>query len=347
MTWLVGQLSMLRVAAFTGGKDVPSARYRVRQYIPLLREKGVQLREYSALLGCYPPASRWFRPFWGAATLASRLPGVVASFAYDLTLLQREMVSTFLTTEPYTKRPRALDVDDAIWLHRRGGLARELARRCDGVICGNAFLAENFLRWNPNVHLLPTGVDIERYRPANRADQPDLLIGWCGTSGNLRELYAIEGSLAKALEERSQARLLVISDKHPQFRTVPAERVLFRPWSPDAEVTGIQQMAVGIMPLQESLWARGKCSFKMLTYMACEVPVVVSPVGMNSEVLSLGCCGLPALSDRQWVDALASLLDHPDQRRTMGRTGRQIVEKHYSTRLLAPRFASILKSFVA
>jgi glycosyltransferase involved in cell wall biosynthesis len=103
-------------------------------------------------------------------------------------------------------------------------------------------------------------------------------------------------------------------------------------------------MTVGIMPLEESLSARGKCSFKMLTYMACEVPVVVSPVGMNGEVLSLGCSGLAAETEQQWAEALAFLLDHPGERRAMGRIGRHVVDTHYSTRVLAPRLASILKS---
>src|SRR5688572_19387775 len=159
---------MLRVAAYTGGRSVPSARFRVRQYIDALRGEGVELREYCALLDSYPPRQRSLRPLWAAAALGERMVAAARSWRADLTLLQRTMLSSFLTAEPLTRRPRVLDVDDAIWLHRGGfggSSARRLARMCDLVICGNAFVAEHFEQWNPNVRLLATGVDTARFRP--------------------------------------------------------------------------------------------------------------------------------------------------------------------------------------
>ena len=139
---------MIKVAAFTGGRDVPSARFRVRQYIGRLRSEGVEVNEYPAPLCAFPPKSQWIRPIWGVATLAARLPGIFMSYRHDVTLFQREMLSTFMTLEQFTKRPKVLDVDDAIWLHRGGGYAARLARNCEAIICGNDFLAEHFSRWN-------------------------------------------------------------------------------------------------------------------------------------------------------------------------------------------------------
>src|SRR5438270_3696681 len=142
---------MIKVAAFTGGWAVPSARFRVRQLVPALRESGVDVREWPAPLGAYPPPSRSWRPAWTVATLGARLPGIAWSYRADVTLLQREMLSTFVTLEPLTRRPRVLDVDDAIFLSRGGKFAERLARRCESVICGNDYLADRFRAWNDRV----------------------------------------------------------------------------------------------------------------------------------------------------------------------------------------------------
>src|SRR5436309_3387217 len=107
---------MLRVAAYTGGKNVPSARFRVRQYIPALSGLGVELREYHAGLGSYPPSRKILRPVWGAAAVGERIVSAAASSFADMTLLQREMIATLMTAAPLTRSPPALDVDDAIWL---------------------------------------------------------------------------------------------------------------------------------------------------------------------------------------------------------------------------------------
>src|SRR5438445_4239438 len=134
--------NMLKVAAYTGGRHVPSARFRVRQYVPALRGLGVELREYEARFRSYPPSRKALRPLWGAAAISERMISAGASFWADMTLLQREMIATMLTVEPLTRSPRALDVDDAIWLRRDGSAAQRLARMCQVVSCGNDFLAE-------------------------------------------------------------------------------------------------------------------------------------------------------------------------------------------------------------
>src|SRR5580704_6450641 len=142
---------MLRVIAYTGGHNAPARVPRVQYYIPHLRDLGIELTECPSRAGLYPPEEyKWMRPAWGLWNLADHVPAVVRSYNYDVTLLQREMLSTFVTLEPFTKRPRVLDVDDAIWVHRGGRFARRLAGLCDHVICGNNFLAQEFSRWNPS-----------------------------------------------------------------------------------------------------------------------------------------------------------------------------------------------------
>ena len=330
----------LSVAALTGGMDVPSARFRVRQYIQQLDSYGVKVTEFPASLSAYPPQTHIVRPFWGIATLVSRIPSTLKSYSYDLTFLQREMFSTFKTLEPLTKRPRVLDVDDAIWMHRRGQFAAHLASQCEGIICGNSFLAEQFRQWNSHVTMIPTAVDTDAFVPGSPVEEP--IIGWSGTSGGFKYLYGIESALSHVLRELPGSKLRIVSDSLPSFRQVPLNKVEFIRWSPENEVSAIQGMAVGIMPLADSQWERGKCSFKMLTYMACGIPVVVSPVGMNIEVLSHGRSGLAAKTIDDWVDALSSILQDRKQRIKMGANGRQTVLQKYSVNVLAPKLAETL-----
>ena len=337
---------MLRVIAYTGGHNAPARVPRVQQYIPYLNVLGIEVTESASRAGLYPPERGfWKRAGWGLWNLAEHLPAVGQSYRYDVTLLQREMLSTFVTLEPFTKRPRVLDVDDAIWVHRGGGFARRLARSCDHVICGNRFLAEGFSRWNPSVSVLPTAVDTRRFIPANgshRAGRP--VIGWLGLSSGFCYLYEIEAALRDVMRNHPESVLRIISDKAPQFRVLPASQVEYVPYSREREVTDIQEMTVGIMPLDNSDGSRGKCSFKMIQYMSCGIPVVVSRLGMNAEVLQKGEIGFGAANRQDWVDALEALLASPELCARMGRAGRAVAELHYSIEVLAPRLAQILRA---
>src|SRR5208282_35082 len=155
-------------------------------------------------------------------------------------------------------------------------------------------------------------------------------------------LYAIEPALREVLRNHPEARLRVVSSSPPKFQTLPAEQVEFVPYARQEEAADIQGMTIGIMPLDDSVGSRGKCSFKMLQYMACGLPAVVSPVGMNAEVLRQGEVGFGARNLREWVDGLEMLLKDPDLCAGMGKAGRMVVEQNYSLEVLAPRLAKIL-----
>jgi glycosyltransferase involved in cell wall biosynthesis len=277
--------------------------------------------------------------------VAANLPDVLASWQGDLTLLQREMISTLVTLEPFTKGPRVLDVDDAIFLYRQGRAAKRLAELCEVVICGNAYLGDWFSQFNKRIELLPTAVDTERYAPRIQPGAGDggLTLGWIGTSGNLKYLTMIEEALLGVLDRFPRVCLRVISDRPPDLGRLPSDRWVFHRWTPESEVAQIQGMDIGLMPLEDSPWARGKCSFKMLQYLACGVPVVVSPVGMNQEVLLVGEVGLGARNSDEWAEALATLISDDALRHRLGAQGRAVVETKYSVRALAPKMASILK----
>jgi glycosyltransferase involved in cell wall biosynthesis len=221
-------------------------------------------------------------------------------------------------------------------------MARRLARLCDVVICGNLFLAEQFSQWNRNVRILPTAVDTSRFFPAPLRRRPGL-IGWSGSSSGLPYLYAIETGIATVLERHPEARLRIISDRPPAFRMVPPHRVEFVPWTPEVEVKSIQELSIGLMPLEDTDWERGKCSYKMLLYAACGVPAVASPVGMNAAVLSAAEIGYAPATTDEWVQALDGLLLDPDDAIRRGQRGRELMVRDYSVDIIGPRLAALLR----
>jgi glycosyltransferase involved in cell wall biosynthesis len=333
----------VRVAAYTGGLMVPSARARVRQYIEPLSRHGITVREYPLPWGNTLPQRHGLRPLWMAATAVSRITDLTRSWRADVTWVSRQFLPAFAPLQVMAKRPMILDVDDAVWLNTGGRRACDLARASNLVVCGNSFLANQFSRWNANVTIIPTAVDTSWYRPdiAGDDDGPGrpLFLGWTGTSGNFPFLYAIEEAMMQVLQYCGRAKLLILADRPPQFHRLPASRVRFQRWTPYTESAAFARMSIGLMPLADNDWCHGKCSYKMLCYMAAGLPVVVSPAGMNREVLALGEVGLSARCRQEWVDALIALLDDVDLRRRMGAAGRAVVEAHFSLERLAQQYA--------
>jgi glycosyltransferase involved in cell wall biosynthesis len=336
----------MRVAAYTGGPNVPSARARIRQYIGPLSALGVSVQEYPLPWGNALPKNCCLRPLWAAATAVSRAGTIACSWKAEVTWVSRQFLPAFAPIHVLAKRPVILDVDDAIWLNTGGHRARELARASELVVCGNSFLASQFSQWNPRVTVIPTAVDTSLFRPVvpDKADHPDSVLGWIGTSGNFPFLYAIEGALKRVMEDRRDLRLLVVADKQPQFRQVPESRVEFQRWSPSVESESIGRMTIGLMPLADDAWCQGKCSYKMLCYMASGLPVVVSAAGMNSEVLAMGEAGFGARSEREWVDSLTMLLEDANLRRRMGAVGRAVIEERFSLPRLTERYAAVFRA---
>lgn len=358
---------LLRVAALTSGRNVPSARFRIRQHIAPLRAAGIAVREHAPPIEKYAPLPGFApllngtrprpaafllpcRALWEGAKLAARIPGVVASWHSDVTWLGRELLPGCRTLEPALKRPYVLDVDDAIWLSRPWAAAAigRVARDAALVLAGNAYLAEWLGAHCRDVRVVPTAIDCERFRPRDTppaSGENDFVIGWTGSSSNLKYLHALEMPLRRFLGRHANAVLCVVADRAPQFSDLPAGRVRFVRWSPDVEANAVRAFDAGLMPLPDEPAARGKCSFKMLQYMACGVPVVVSPVGMNAEVLARGDCGFAARTPADWEDALEALHADPDTRARLGAAGRVIAERHYSRAVVGATLAQVFGEF--
>ena len=338
----------MRVAAYTGGMMVPSARARVRQYISPLRELGIAVEEYPLPWGNILPRRHSLRPFWMAATAVARAATLACSWKADVTWVSRQVLPAFAPLHSLAKRPMILDVDDAVWLNTGGHRAQNLARASDLVVCGNSFLADHFSRWNQNITIIPTAVDTTWYRPRrSNSGTTKMVLGWTGTSGNFPYLYSIEHALARVLAQYSNASLLIVADRPPDFKHLPQARVEFETWSPSTELSAFARMSIGLMPLADNAWCNGKCSYKMLCYMAAGIPAVVTPAGMNREVLSLAEVGLGADTEPEWFTALSALLSDVGLRERMGAAGRAVVEEHFSLHQLAARYAAAFVSLGA
>lgn len=352
----MGDAGVIRVAALTSGRRIPSARFRVRQHISSLARRGIQVREHAPLISKFAVPRPWpagvsymYAPhYYGlqALKLASRTPGLVGSWLADVTWLERQVLPGFLTLEPLLQRPIVFDVDDAIWLMRPWGesTVARTAAMASIVVVGNEFLRDWFAPHAADVRVVPTAIDTRRFHP--RTDEREdgrFTIAWTGSAVSLGWLQQIEADLAGFMRDRPESQLLVIADRPPEFSVLPAERVRFVPWSPKVEAEALRDADVGLMPLGDTAMTRGKCSFKMLQYMATGIPVIVSEVGMNREVLALGDVGYGVPAGASWRDALEASFTQRELGREQGVRGRQVVEQHFSKHIVAAQLAQVFR----
>lgn len=336
----------LRVTALTAGRRDPSRRFRVCQFVAPLARRGIEVAEHHPFFSKYTPAPvARLGLLWTAGKILARAPGVAAARFGDVTWLQRELIPGRLTLEKLAGRKLLFDVDDAVWMGRRGGgdAVERIAERSRGVIAGNEFLADYFRRRGARAWVVPTCVDTERWVQAPRRERAEWIVGWSGTSSNLKYLYAIEEALAAFLDGHDDASLLVVSDAAPRFAKIPSGRWRFRRWSAAAEVRQAQEMDVGLMPLAATDWERGKCGLKLLTYMAVGAPAVASPVGTSAEIMRRGEAALAATTDDDWHRALCLLYDDRELAARLGANGRRLVEAHYSVGRHADTLAGIFR----
>ena len=339
----VVKLSTIDVLALTLGKETPSSRFRVRKLINDLSLCGVNVTEHYAKYGGYPPAGLFNRLKWLPKTALNSYTRVTKADKYDVTWIQKPLISTLYSFERFCKSPMVFDVDDAV--HLRGENCKKIAIKSEHVICGNEFLAEYYAKYS-NVSIIPTAVDTDYFLPATNKLSNDIIVGWSGSSSGFKFLYDIEEQLLVLVHKFPELIIKIVSNQKPDFKLLPEKNVQYVRWSPENEVTEIQNFTVGLMPLSDTPWSRGKCSYKMLTYMSAGIPVVVSGVGMNIEIMNHGQCGLLMKKNEEWAEAIESVILSRELQINMGNIGREIVCDHYSNKVIAPKLAKVLKGFV-
>ncbi len=324
----------------------PGQRFRFEQYIGPLAERGIAI-ECKPLIDTttadilYEPRRYLRKTAVVLGGAGARLRAIAASRNYDAVLVSRE---GFPLGPPWVERalrlagvPYIFDFDDAIWIPnashanrlvaplkfpRKAGLA---CRWATLVTAGNRYLAQWASEFNDHVRILPTTIDTDVYRPSPPIPSDRPVIGWSGSHSTAQHLRPLMPILAD-IQQRRGVRLLVIGA--PPFNTEGAD-VEFVRWTEQDELQQLRRLDIGVMPLPDTEWARGKCGLKALQYMSLGIPTVMSPVGVNVDIAEGGAAWL-AHEPAEWTAALERLLDEPETRTRLSEAGRRRVEERYS-----------------
>jgi glycosyltransferase involved in cell wall biosynthesis len=324
----------LKVLFLIQGHTVAASRYRVLQYIPYLKAKGIE-----------PAVSLYPRTLKENLRFFSALP------QYDIVFLQRKRFN-----QPrlgwLRKRAKRIvyDFDDAV-MYRNSKAADpssrtrkrrfiQMIRASDFVIAGNEFLKGEVLPFNPNVDVIPSAIDQERYPLKDyRAAKERMTIGWIGDHGSIHYLEKMKPIFDRIGKKHPNAELKIVCDTFFDCDHLPVVKKL---WTAEEEVRDLQGFDIGVMPLVEDPWSWGKCGLKIIQYQGVGLPVVCTPVGINKDLVENEVNGLWARTPEEWEGKLSFLIEHPDLREKMGREGRKRVLERFTIQACAPRLYAIL-----
>lgn len=336
------------------GSLAASTRYRIEQYVPELANFGIKFK-VSSLLGDEYLRHRYLGDKFPLSIVLKsgfkRIWDLCHQHDFDVIFLYCELFPLLpgFIESGILRKPYIYDFDDAFYLkYRSGKLAFTsplLGRKFDQVIscasyvtAGNQVLAKYARLYNPNVLYLPTVVDTSRYLPRQHSsDAKVFTIGWIGSPSTAIYLNELVAPLSN-LGLESRVRFVVVGGKAP---LIPNVNVVEVDWSESTELDMIKSFDVGVMPLPNNEWARGKCAFKLIQYMACGVPVIASPIGANVELVSKDC-GLMASTPSEWLAAFRKMRDRLDMRNAMSIACRERVVSNYSLHNNLPILASTI-----
>ena len=344
------------------GPQAASHRVRLSQFQPGLAGAGIDLQIQSLLDNAYLQRSfSGRRPSLQGllAAYGRRLQALRQADRFDLAIVHCELLP-FLPgwlERQLLQIPFIYDCDDAFFLKYRSGRLRplqpllgakadRLMTAAEAVTAGNTALAAYARLFNSNVTVLPSVVDTDQFcpaepPPAERIGEP-FTLGWIGSPSTAPYLQLLVEPLQQLARERP-VRLLVVGGSSPAIAGV---EVIEQPWSLDQEVPLIQQFDVGLMPLPDTPWTRGKCAYKLIQCMGCGIPVVASRVGANLDTVPPEC-GLLAETPEEWLVALRLLAADPSRRQRMGQAARHWVEQHYSLRSALPVLTDVIQRAAA
>ncbi len=344
----------------------PGQRFRFEQYLPALQRAGWQC-DHSPIVnadddrilyqkGNYLEKARFVRN-----SHRTRQADVARMDQYDIIFIYREALMTrSIRYEQRFRRSKAkliFDFDDSIWLpntseaNRRWSWMKDprktskLVSLCDRVFAGNEYLAEYARRFNPNgTVIVPTTIDTGEYQPRQERKDGPVVIGWSGSITTIQHFrYAIPA--LRALKEKFGERITfrVVGDGS---YSEPSLSLQGLPWRKATELDDLRSMDIGIMPLPDDEWSRGKCGLKGLQYMALEIPTIMSPVGVNTDIIHDGVDGFLASSTGEWVEKLSRLIEDAELRARMGKAARQTVVERYSLSAWENRYTGFYNELI-
>ncbi len=315
--------------------EQPSSRYRVFQFLPTLTELGFQCTVLEA------PQRRPLKRLLYVPRL------LLLAVKSDVLFVQKRMLPAWLLFILRGLKVKIIfDIDDAVYL--RPLLKPKIERMMRAariVITGNEYLANYACRHNSDVVVIPTVVDTTLYQPSGglrHGSDNRIVIGWIGSNpdrGDLAPLKPVFDWLGQRFKDKVVLR--IVSDRPLQMETSLA--IEFVPWTLSGSLSALQQFDIGIMPLDDTAWNRGKCGLKLIEYMAVGMAAVASPVGVNREIVGDGETGFLVAAAEEWQERLAYLIEQDAARRQMGRLAAKRVEQRYSVTAVLPQLVDVLQ----
>jgi glycosyltransferase involved in cell wall biosynthesis len=341
-------------------------RFRIAQFIPYLEANGFEVTLRALFTTeffrqVYRPGNYLAKALTFTTLSLKRLDSLRDVSQFDVVLIYREvfpvgpaLVERLLTSAG--RPPVVFDFDDAIFLpsvsdaNRLIGVLkhpqkiRTILRRSRHVIAGNTFLADYARRFNSAVTVIPTCVDTSQFAPAAApVAHATPIVGWIGSPTTAAYIHSLVPVLQRVRERRPFTLRVSGTGEPLRISGVEVDNV---PWSLDRDVELFNSCDVGVYPLPDEEWSKGKCGFKAIQFMACGVPVVAAAVGVNREIIRDGVNGFLAATPGEWVEKLDRLLGDPELRRRFSEAGRRTVVEHYSLRKNAPILADMLRGVV-
>lgn len=338
----------------------PSQRYRIEAFDASLRTHDIELTQHwvlsrDDLRDFYGPAGPARKGLVAARALGRRLRSLALTASPDVWLVQRE--AFFLGNHwaewlASLRAPVVFDFDDAIWIRSTSAANSRYARfknvdkvsrivaLAHTVIAGNQYLADWAAQRSDRVVVIPTAVDTAVFTPPQPRHSGQVVIGWSGSPSTIDHLRPLLPALER-VQQRCGRGVVVRVMGDPSF-AYPALGITGETWTPEAELSLLRRMDIGLMPLPDDVWTRGKCGLKGLVSMAMGAATVMSPVGVNTSIVKPGANGFLPATDDEWVDALCRLVDDAALRARIGAAGRETVVRDYSVERWAPALADVL-----
>lgn len=341
----------------------PSQRFRFEQYVGILENSGHSVKVVPFL------SEKDWKKLYTEGNLTGKAIAMIRSILkrwgllfsigkYDKIFIHREAA---MIGPPFfewfiakiLRRKFIYDFDDAIWLpnysQSNAGFQKlkmykkvnKIIRWAETITVGNDFLAEYARQFNSNIRVIPTTIDLDNVHSlCGNPHQEPVVIGWTGTHTTgqyLNDLIPVLDELSK----KHRFIFRVISNQHPNIDRAYLE---FVPWKKESEIEDLATFNIGVMPLTDSEWSRGKCGFKGLQYMALQIPAVMSPVGVNNQIISNGVNGFLCSSQQDWLDALERLVVDPELRQQIGIKGKETVQLKYSVEANRNNYLQLFES---
>ncbi|MFN5324902.1 MAG: glycosyltransferase family 4 protein [Bacteroidota bacterium] len=328
----------------------PSQRFRFEQYLEFLQSRGYDY-DFSYLISqaddkvFYAPGNLFRKAFIFIKSAFKRIVDLTHISRYDIVFVQREAFMTgsswFEKRFSKSKARLVFDFDDAIWNHdvsegnksfawlKDASKTERIIAYSDLVIAGNRYLFDYASRFNSNVLIIPTTIDTDEYKPTDvNKSGNSVVIGWSGSITTIKH-FELAVPFLRTLKSKFGSRIEIRVIGDGSYRNEELG-IVGKPWTKQTELHDLSSFDIGIMPIPDDDWSKGKCGLKGLQYMALAIPAVMSPVGVNSEIIQHGSNGYLASTDEEWVKCISSLIDDADSRKSMGLAARQTVIDKYS-----------------